>query len=171
MVSLIISGVAVMKRPLISVGCAPSIVGHLCTARDPTGLFFVPIFNNKVISQVKEKGDLLIDDNYNIITETLHFEWSPEKSDINIKKHGIDFHEAASVFDDLDALVIPDPIHSETEERFIIMGLSFYARLLVVVHCTRGEDERIRLISARKATKNEHKQYSSMKTQEGRNER
>lgn len=99
-------------------------------------------------------------DNYNIMTETLWFDWSPEKNDINIKKHGISFHEAASVFDDKEALLIPDPIHSEIEERFIMLGLSSNARLLVVVHCARDNDEKIRIISARKATRNESIQYS-----------
>ena len=91
--------------------------------------------------------------------ETIKFEWDENKNSINKKKHKISFEEAQTVFYDSEALVIDDPDHSDTEERFIIMGISSRANLLVVCHCMRENDSVIRLISARKATKTEAKQY------------
>lgn len=89
----------------------------------------------------------------------IRFEWDENKNKINIKKHKVSFEEAKTVFYDENALVISDPDHSETEDRFIILGLSESPRLLVVCHCYREPDETIRIISARKATKNETKSY------------
>ena len=91
--------------------------------------------------------------------DTLRFEWDENKNQINQSKHGISFDEAKTVFYDERALVIDDPEHSETEDRFIILGISDKTRLLVVCHCYRESDMVIRLISARKATKNESKYY------------
>ena len=91
--------------------------------------------------------------------EMLSFEWDPQKDLINRKKHGISFEEAATVFEDVNALVISDPEHSEDEERFVILGFSLQANLLVVCHCYRASESVIRIISARKATKNESRQY------------
>ena len=82
---------------------------------------------------------------------------------LNQKKHGISFEEAVTVFYDENALEFFDPDHSETEDRFIMLGMSFRARILVVCHCVRQAGFIIRIISARKATKNETKKY-----QEGR---
>ena len=87
--------------------------------------------------------------------KAIHFEWDEHKNQINIKKHKVSFEEAKSVFYDDNALVIDDPEHSETEERFIILGSSSKANLLVVCHCYRQSDTVIRIISARKATKTE----------------
>lgn len=81
------------------------------------------------------------------------------KNIINKAKHKISFEEAGTVFYDDCALVIDDPDHSEDEERFIILGVSSKANLLVVCHCLRQSGSVIRIISARKATKNEEKQY------------
>lgn len=89
----------------------------------------------------------------------LNFEWDENKNKINKTKHKISFEEAKTVFYDEEALVIDDPDHSEDEERFIILGESNRANLLVVCHCWRVSDTVIRIISARKATKNETKQY------------
>ena len=89
----------------------------------------------------------------------LSFEWDPQKDLINRKKHGVSFEEAATVFEDGNALVISDPEHSEDEERFVILGFSLQANLLVVCHCYRASESVIRIISARKATKNESRQY------------
>lgn len=97
--------------------------------------------------------------NYNIIMDDLKFEWDPEKNEINKMKHQISFEEAKTVFYDDEAKVIDDPEHSEEEERFIILGLSKKANLLVVCHCYRASETTIRIISARKATKSEAKQY------------
>ncbi|MSP53012.1 MAG: BrnT family toxin [Gammaproteobacteria bacterium] len=87
------------------------------------------------------------------------FKWDSKKALSNTQKHGVSFDEAKSVFFDENALVIPDLEHSNKEERFIILGLSHNRRLLVVCHCYREADHIIRLISARKATRQESKQY------------
>jgi len=83
----------------------------------------------------------------------LLFEWDPEKALGNEQKHGVTFDEASSVFADTLSLTIHDPLHSEDEERFIIIGVSCRNRMLTVVHTER--EENIRIISARKATKKE----------------
>lgn len=93
--------------------------------------------------------------------EALTFEWDETKAQINQRKHGISFAEAKTVFYDEEALVIDDPEHSEEEERFIILGLSNRANLLVVCHCYRVSETVIRIISARKATKTESKFYGN----------
>ena len=93
----------------------------------------------------------------------IDFEWDPKKAEINRQKHGVTFEEAQSVFYDEDALCIPDPDHSEKEQRFILLGFSKKARVLIVCHCFRNNDSVIRIISARKATKNETKQYGEEK--------
>ncbi|MCH5249415.1 MAG: BrnT family toxin [Lachnospiraceae bacterium] len=92
--------------------------------------------------------------------EYIKFEWNENKNQINLKKHKITFEEAKAVFYDENALVIDDPDHSEDEERFIILGLSSKANLLVVCHCCRETDTVIRIISARKATAAETNQYN-----------
>lgn len=94
--------------------------------------------------------------------ETIQFEWDENKNAINQKKHKISFGEATTVFYDDNALVIDDPDHSELEERFIILGTSTKANLLVVCHCYRSSESIIRIISARKATKPESEQYYEM---------
>ncbi len=91
--------------------------------------------------------------------EEINFEWDENKNRINKGKHNISFEEAKTVFYDEEALVIDDPDHSEEEDRFIILGLSNKANLLVVCHCYRASDTVIRIISARKATSTESKQY------------
>lgn len=89
----------------------------------------------------------------------IRFEWDENKAVNNLKKHGISFYEAQSVFDDDAARLIPDPDHSDEEERYILLGISCSLKILVVVHCYRDRDSIIRLISARKATKPETRQY------------
>ena len=89
----------------------------------------------------------------------MYFDWDENKNQINQKKHGITFEEASSVFYDDEALLRDDPDHSGDEERFIILGFSNKANLLVVCHCYRESDTIIRIISARKATVAENKQY------------
>lgn len=90
---------------------------------------------------------------------SVKFEWDLAKALSNIKKHGISFDEAKTVFDDDFARLIPDPDHSENEERFILLGMSYTLKILTVVHCYRDEDGVIRIISARASTKNEERQY------------
>lgn len=92
--------------------------------------------------------------------ETIKFEWDENKNDINKRKHKISFEEAKTVFYDENALVIDDPEHSQEEDRFIILGVSDNAKLLVVCHCYRESDSVIRIISARKATTTETRQYN-----------
>lgn len=87
----------------------------------------------------------------------MEFEWDPEKAVRNLAKHGVSFHEAASVFADPMAITYPDPDHSDDEERFLTFGHSNEGRLLVVSHTDRGE--RTRIISARRATRRERKIY------------
>ena len=93
------------------------------------------------------------------LLEPLKFEWDENKNEINKRKHKISFEEAKTVFYDEEALVIDDPDHSGSEERFIILGESYRANLLVVCHCYRMSDTVIRIISARKETKMETSQY------------
>ena len=92
--------------------------------------------------------------------EQIRFEWDENKNDINKKKHKVSFEEAKTVFYDENALVIDDPEHSQEEDRFIILGVSDNAKLLVVCHCYREGDSVIRIISARKATTTETRQYN-----------
>lgn len=90
----------------------------------------------------------------------LRFEWDERKNQRNRAKHGVWFEEAQTVFADPEALLVDDPDHSGAEERFLLLGMSALARVLVVVHCCREESGAIRLISARKATKKEAKTYA-----------
>lgn len=89
----------------------------------------------------------------------LRFEWNPTKAAANLKKHGVGFDEAKSVFADENAKLIDDPDHSEDEDRFVLLGLSASLRLLVVCHCYRGKGGVIRIISARKAAATESRLY------------
>lgn len=90
----------------------------------------------------------------------LRFEWNPQKDEANQRKHGIDFQEASTAFEDEDALLLDDPEHSTGEEdRLLLLGLSSRLRLLLVVHCYRESDQVIRIISARPATKGERRFY------------
>ena len=89
----------------------------------------------------------------------IEFEFDPQKARANLRKHGISFEEAQTVFSDENAKLIDDPDHSEDEDRFVLLGLSFQLRVLVVCHCYRGDDNIVRIISARKATKFESKFY------------
>jgi len=91
--------------------------------------------------------------------DRITFTWDEKKAKANLEKHGIGFEEAKTVFVDEFARLIPDPDHSETEERFILLGLSNNVRLIMVCHCYRGEDEVVRILSARKADRTESKQY------------
>lgn len=86
----------------------------------------------------------------------IKFEWDNNKAQANIEKHGITFHEASTVFSDENAILFDDPEHS-MEERFMLLGMSSQARMLIVCHCYRSADNIIRIISARKAT--ETRQY------------
>ncbi|MDP2825190.1 MAG: BrnT family toxin [Sulfuritalea sp.] len=89
------------------------------------------------------------------------FEWDSAKATANVRKHGISFEEAQSVFYDEFAVQFFDEEHSGNEERFLLLGMSTGARLLLVCHCERDAENIIRIISARKATKREGPFYGS----------
>ena len=91
--------------------------------------------------------------------KNIHFEWDDKKAQSNIKKHDVSFEEAQTVFFDDMALQFWDESHSKKEERFLMLGLSSKLRILLVVHCFRENNSTIRIISARKATKQEMKEY------------
>ncbi len=89
----------------------------------------------------------------------LKFEWDPKKAAANLRKHGVSFDDAQTVFADENAKLIDDPDHSHEEDRFVLLGLSSSLRLLVVCHCYRSEGNVIRIISARKAEGYERNSY------------
>ena len=89
----------------------------------------------------------------------IRFDWDRTKAALNRRKHGVSFEEAQTVFYDEKAIEFFDPDHSEREDRFILLGLSFTLRLWVVCHCVREAQSVIRIISARRATRHEAKHY------------
>ena len=89
----------------------------------------------------------------------MDFEWDPDKADRNWHKHGVSFHEAATVFDDPLAITYYDPGHTEEEDRFLTFGHSGNGRFLVVSHTDR--EDRTRIISARQGTRKERKSYEN----------
>ncbi|MBI3534116.1 MAG: BrnT family toxin [Deltaproteobacteria bacterium] len=91
--------------------------------------------------------------------KTVHIECDSAKNKLNIRKHGISFEEAQTVFFDPLTQVASDLYHSEKESRFLAIGYSSFHRLLIVVHCFYSNDEVVRIISARQVTRNEKKQY------------
>lgn len=90
----------------------------------------------------------------------IRFEWDPRKNASNRRKHGVAFQEAESAFADEYGLLLDDPDHSDNEDRFILLGLSATLRVLVVCHCYRRSGDVIRIISARKADRDEEAVYS-----------
>ncbi len=90
---------------------------------------------------------------------SIAFEWDARKSAANLRKHGVSFDEAKTVFNDERARLIDDPDHSGAEDRFVILGMSQVPRLLIVCHCYRSEGGIVRIISARKATGSEARFY------------
>ena len=91
--------------------------------------------------------------------DELVFEWDSEKDRTNQKKHGVSFEEAKSVFYDDSAIQFWDEYHSDLEDRFLLLGRSSKMRILLIVHCFREPGSVVRIISVRKATKTESKQY------------
>lgn len=90
----------------------------------------------------------------------LRFEWDPRKAAANRRKHGVSFEEAETVFADENALLLPDADHDPADDRFVLLGLSAALNTLVVCHCYRKTASVIRMISARKATRAERRQYT-----------
>ena len=94
--------------------------------------------------------------------QSITFVWDEKKSRVNLSKHRVSFEEAQTVFFDTNARMIFDPDHSNSEDRYILLGMSALLRILIVCHCSRENDGKvIRIISARKATRAEQKQYES----------
>ena len=91
-----------------------------------------------------------------------HFNWDRHKNIANIEKHGVSFKEAALTFFDPNAIILDDEAHSQYEERFLLIGFSEKYRLLTVCHCYREKETVIRIISARKATKQEANKYGGV---------
>jgi uncharacterized DUF497 family protein len=91
----------------------------------------------------------------------LRFVWDKAEAEENIRKHGVTFDEASTVFADENARLTHDPDHSQEEGRFILLGFCSKLRMLVVCHTYRENDEVIRIISARRATPNERRQFGS----------
>jgi len=91
--------------------------------------------------------------------DILKFEWDENKNELNKRKHGISFETAQEVFYDNAAVLFDDPDHSICEERFLIIGMLRSSKICIVSHCYRSNENIIRLISAREATKNEIKIY------------
>jgi len=89
----------------------------------------------------------------------LRFIWDPSKAASNRRKHGVSFEEAQSAFADENGLLLDDPDHSEDEDRYVLLGLSAEIRIVVVIHAVRGRGNEIRIISARRATRREYRQY------------
>ena len=102
---------------------------------------------------------LILKINYSVVMSNIKFEWDARKASANEKKHGISFDEARTVFFDENAKLIDDPDHSGDEERFVLLGLSSSLKVVLVCHCYREEGNVIRIISARKASTHESKQY------------
>lgn len=91
----------------------------------------------------------------------IRFEWDSKKAAANVRKHGVAFEEARTVFEDDEALLMSDPEHSVGEERFVLVGLSAALRVIVVVHCELDDGDVIRIISARKADRGERDDYAT----------
>jgi len=91
--------------------------------------------------------------------DAIDFSWDEGKNRGNLRKHGISFEEASTAFSDENARLKHDPDHSQDEDRFILLGFSAKLRLIVVSHVYRQDGQQIRIVSARKATRNERKQY------------
>jgi uncharacterized protein len=87
----------------------------------------------------------------------MQFEWNPDKANSNLKKHGVSFNEASTVFNDPLSVTFPDPDRFYGDERYVIIGLSSVNRILIVPHTDRAD--RIRIISARQATRKEQRFY------------
>lgn len=91
--------------------------------------------------------------------KNIRFAWDENKNRQNKRRHGVSFEEARAVFYDENAMEFPDPDHSESEDRFLMLGLSDRLRILMVCHCFREDESVIRIISARKATRKETQYY------------
>ena len=94
----------------------------------------------------------------------LRFDWDPAKAAANLREYGVSFEEARTAFEDAEGLIIPDPDHSEGEERLVLVGLSAALRALVLIDCEREDGDVIRIISARKADRGERASYAAQRS-------
>jgi uncharacterized protein len=94
-----------------------------------------------------------------VVATRLRLEWDPRKNAANVRRHHVSFEEAATAFYDDDAILIDDPDHSKAEDRFVLLGLTPQLRLLVIPHCYRRGSDVIRIISAWRANRAEHRDY------------
>ena len=101
---------------------------------------------------------------YTVHTKGFRFEWDTRKANANVKKHGVSFEEARTVFFDECAIQFHDPDHSVDEDRFIMLGTSVKLNTLIVCHCFREDETLIRTISARKADREEEQAYWSLRS-------
>ena len=109
----------------------------------------------------KQNIDFFQSNTYSVCMNDIQFEWDEKKNRANKRKHNVSFEEAQTVFLDENAIRFFDPDHSKDEDRFLMLGMSFTLRVLVVCHCYRQDDSVIRIISARKADKREQSDYWS----------
>jgi uncharacterized DUF497 family protein len=109
--------------------------------------------------EAMRRVDIAMSNHYNIIIRDVEFEWDIDKNNSNYDKHGIRFEQAATAFLDPFSEVYFDPEHSESEDRYLLIGYAASYGLLVVCHCYRSKDEVVRMISARKATESESTYY------------
>jgi uncharacterized protein len=98
---------------------------------------------------------------YTVCMSDPRFVWDERKNRNNLRKHGVTFEEASTAFYDENARAFDDPDHSDEEDRFILLGLSFRLNVLVVCHCYRESESSVRIISARRADKQEQQDYGS----------
>lgn len=101
---------------------------------------------------------------YTVHMSDLRFQWDAKKNTANLDKHGVSFEEARMAFHDEHAIVFFDPDHSGHEGRFLLLGMSFKLRVLVVCHCFRESETVVRIVSARKADKAEERDYWRRRT-------
>jgi uncharacterized DUF497 family protein len=117
----------------------------------------VPPYPDSQSSKIRLDSTLFLP--YIVHMSTMEFTWDNKKNKANAKKHNVSFEEARTAFFDEQAIAFPDPDHSEEEDRFILLGISFKLRVLVVCHCFRESETVVRIISARKADKAEERDY------------
>jgi len=126
---------------------------------DRSGIDTIPIAQTKSLGIFKNNLDPRLHITYNVHMKELRFEWDERKEKANIKKHGVSFNDARTVFYDENAIQFFDPDHSEGEDRFILLGMSFKLRILVVCHCFRKSETVVRIFSARKVDGDEEQEY------------
>jgi uncharacterized DUF497 family protein len=123
------------------------------------GVIFKEHFENLLAEDSLQRLALSCYWQYHNIMNEITFSWDDRKDKENQRKHGVSFEESVTAFADENARLKHDPDHSQKEDRFLLLGCSQKLRLLVVVHVYKKDEKEIRIISARRATKNEHRQY------------